>query len=126
MSDPLGKVTKKYQKHPISIINNMLSSVENEASFSFTCVSVDDILKEKKRLGINKATQKSDISTKLRTHFQNLFIDFLHKNVTLCCTESTSPSYSKKAVVHPTHKNKNSKLKYCILPNLSKIYERLI
>ena len=47
ISDPIEKAIKKYQKHPsISIINKMVSSVENEASFSFTCVTVDDISKE--------------------------------------------------------------------------------
>ena len=49
-------------KHPcISIINKMISSIENEASFSFTCVTVDDISKEIKRLSIKKAIQESDI-----------------------------------------------------------------
>ena len=47
ISDPIEKAIKKYQKHPsISIINKMVSSVENEGSFSFTCVTVDDISKE--------------------------------------------------------------------------------
>ena len=46
ISDPVEKAIKKYQKHPsTSIVNKMVSSVENEASFSFTCVIVDDILK---------------------------------------------------------------------------------
>ena len=40
ISDPVEKTIKKYQKHPIiSIINKMVSSVENEASFSFICVN---------------------------------------------------------------------------------------
>ena len=43
----------------------MVSSVANEASFSFTCVTVDDISKEIKRLDIKKATQESDIATKV-------------------------------------------------------------
>ena len=80
ISDPVEKVIKKYQKHPsISVINKMVSSAENEASFSFTCVTADDISKEIKRLDIKKATQESDIPTKVIKQFQNLFIDFLHK-----------------------------------------------
>ena len=43
----------------------MVSSVANEASFSFTCVTLDDISKEIKRLDIKKATQESDIATKV-------------------------------------------------------------
>ena len=66
ISDPVEKAIKKYQKHPsISIINKMVSSVENEANFSFTCVTVDDISKEIKRLDIKKANQESDIPTKV-------------------------------------------------------------
>ena len=109
----------------------MVSSVENEASFSFTCVTVDDISKEIKRLDIKKATQESDIPTKVKKQFPNLFIDFLHKNSNSCLTEGTFFNDFKKAVVHPTHKkeSKTEKSKYRpigILPNLSKIYERLL
>ena len=128
ISDPVEKAIKKYQKHPsISIINKIVSSVENEASFSFTCVTADDISKEIKRLDIKKATQDSDIPTKVIKQFRNLFIDFLHKNINSCLTEGTF----KKAVVHPIHKKecKTEKSNYrpiSILANLSKIYERLL
>ena len=55
--DPVEKAIKKYQKHPsISIINKMVSSVKNEAIFSFTCVTVGDISKEIKLIDIKKAT----------------------------------------------------------------------
>ena len=57
----------------------MVSIVENEASFSFTCVTVDEISKEIKRLEIKKATQESDIPTKVIKQFPNLFIEFLDK-----------------------------------------------
>ena len=74
ISDPVEKAIKKYQKHPIiSIIIKMVSSVENEASFSFTCVTVDYISKEIKRLDIKKATQESDVPTKVIKQFPNLY-----------------------------------------------------
>ena len=41
----------------------MVASFKNEANFSFTFVTVDDISKEIKRLDIKKATQESDIPT---------------------------------------------------------------
>ena len=132
ISDPVEKAIKKYQKHPsISIINKVVSSVENEASFSLTCVTVDDISKEVKRHDIKKATQESDIPTKVIKQFPNLFIDFLHKNINSCLTEGTFPNDFKKAVVHPIHKKecKTEKPNYrpiSILPNLSKIYEILL
>ena len=132
ISDPVEKAIKKYQKYPsISIINKVVSSVENEASFSFTCVTVDDISKEIKRLDIKKATQENDIPTNVIKQFPNLFIDFLHKNINSCLTEGTFPNDFKKAVVYPIHKKecKTEKSNYrpiSILPNLSKIYERLL
>ena len=47
ISDPVEKDIKKYQKQPtISLVNKMVSSVANETSFSFTCVTVDDISQE--------------------------------------------------------------------------------
>ena len=43
-SDPIENSIEKYQKHPsIYIINEMVSSIENEAIFSFTRATVDDI-----------------------------------------------------------------------------------
>ena len=42
----------------------MVSSVKNEASFSFTCVTVDDISKEIKRLDIKKATPRERYTNK--------------------------------------------------------------
>ena len=74
----------------------MVSSVENEASFSFTCVTVDDYSKEIKRLDKKKATQESDIPTKVIKQFLNPFIDFLHKNINSCLTEGTFPNDLKK------------------------------
>ena len=68
----------------------MVSSVKTEATLSFTCVTVDDISKEKKRLDIKKATQGSDIQAKVIKQFPNLSIDFLLKNIILRPTEGTS------------------------------------
>ena len=109
----------------------MVSSVENEASLSFTCFTVDDISKEIERLDIKKAIQESDIPTKVIKQFPNLFIDFLHKNINSCLTEGTFANDFKKTVFHPTHKKecKSGRSHYrpiSILPNLSKIYERLL
>ena len=56
----------------------MVSSVKNKASFSFTCVTVDDTSKEIKRLDIKKATQESDIPTKVIKYFPNFFIDLFY------------------------------------------------
>ena len=70
----------------------MVSSVDNEASFSFTCVTADDISKEIKRLDITKAARESDIPTKVIKQFPNFFIDFLHKNINSCLPDGTFPN----------------------------------
>ena len=113
ISDPVEKAIKKYQKHPsISIIKKMVSSVENEASFSFTWVTLDDISKEIKRLDIKKVTQERDIPAKAIKQFSNLFIGFLHKNINSFLTEATFPNDFKKAVLHPIHKKECKTEKY--------------
>ena len=109
----------------------MVSSVDNEASFSFICVTAVDISKEIKRLDIKKAARESDIPTKVIKQFPNLCIDFLHKNINSCLPDGTFPNDFKKAVIYPIHKKecKTGKSNYrpiSILPNLSKIYERLL
>ena len=89
------------------------------------------ISKEIKRLDIKKAARESDIPTKVIKQFPNLCIDFLHKNINSCLPDGTFPNDFKKAVIHPIHKKecKTGKSNYrriSILPNLSKIYERLL
>ena len=55
-----------------------------------------------------ESNPKEDILTKIIKQFQNLFIDFLHKNINSCLAECIFPNdFLKKAIVHPTHK-KNS------------------
>ena len=56
----------------------MLSNVNMEAVFPFTSVTSDDILKEIKIRDIKKATQESDIPTKIIKQFPSLVVDFLN------------------------------------------------
>ena len=61
----LKKLHKKHRNHPsISIIKKMISTVDKN-EFSFEPIIADDISQQMKRLNINKATQESDIATKL-------------------------------------------------------------
>ena len=130
ISDPVEKAIKKYQKHPsISIIKKVISSVDKETAFFYTCVTSDDILEEIRRPE-KKATQGSDTPTKAIKQFPSLIIDFLNKNITCCLTEGTFPNDFKKTVRRKTHKNdyktKNPNYRQIIiLPNLLKVYERL-
>ena len=57
----------------------MVSSFDKEAAFYFTSVTLDDILKEITNIGIKRATQESDIPTKIIKQFPCLSEDFLNK-----------------------------------------------
>ena len=52
--------------------------------FSFKPSTADDISQQIKRSDINKATQDSDIPTKLVKRFDNLIFDYLQENVNNC------------------------------------------
>ena len=132
ISDPIEKAIQKYKNHPsISIIKKMVSTVDKNNKFSFEPITADDISQQIKRLDINKATQESDIPTKLVKRFDNLIVDYLQENFNNCLKKGTFPKDFQKAAVHPTHKKdcKTEKSNYrpiSILPNLSKIHERLL
>ena len=75
ISDPIEKAIQKYKNHPsISIIKKMVSTVDKNNKFSFEPITADDISQQIKRLDINKATQESDIPTKLVKRLDNLII----------------------------------------------------
>ena len=85
ISDPIGKAIQKYKNLPsISIIKKMVSTVHKNNKFSFEPITADDISQQIKRLDINKATQESDIPTKLVKRFDNLIVDYLQKNFDNC------------------------------------------
>ena len=132
ISDPIEKAIQKYKNHPsISIIKKMVSTVDKNNKFSFEPITADDISQQIKRLDINKATQESDIPTKLVKRFDNLIVDYLQENFNNCLKKGTFPKDFQKAAVHPTHKKdcKTEKSNYrpiSILPNLSKICEQLL
>ena len=62
-------------------------------SFSFSQVERDEIMKEINRLNVNKATQSTDIPTKLVIVNSNIFGDFIFENYNNCISSFTFPSY---------------------------------
>ena len=106
----------------------MVSTVNKNNTFSFEPITADDISQQIKHLDIIKATQESDMPTKLVKRFDNLIIS---KNFNNCLKTGTFPKGFKKAVVHPTQKKDftteiSNYRPIRILPNLSKIHERLL
>ena len=109
----------------------MVSTVDKNNKFSFETITADDISQQIKCLDINKATQESDIPTKLVKRFDNLIVDYLQDNFNNCFTKGPSLKDFKKAMFHPTHKKdckaeKSNHRPISILPNLSKIHKRLL
>ena len=79
ISDPVMRAIVKYRAHPsiIAIKVNCNSSTR----FNFSLVDKEDILKEIKNLKANKATQNTNIPTKLIKENSEIFADFIFENL---------------------------------------------
>ena len=129
IEDTLMKAIIKYRCHR-SIIA-IKEKCNSNFSFSFSQVERDEIMKEISRLKINKATQSTDIPTKLIKENSDIFGDFIFENYNNCISSFVFPSYLKNPIITPAHNKspKTSKDNYrpvSILSNISKIYERLM
>ena len=129
IGDPLMKAIMKYRFHPsiVAIKKNCNSGL----SFSFSQVERHEIMKEINNLKTNKATQSTDIPTKLIKENSDIFGDFIFGNYNNCVSSSIFPNLLKNAIITPVHKKsaKSSNDNYrpvSILSNISKIYEKLL
>ena len=122
---------KKYKNHPsITAITKRMKNLGN-FTFSFNFISHDDIVKELNKLKTKKASQKTDIPIKIVKENLDIISHFLHHNFNNSLSCSAFPTGMKYADVTPIHKedDKTDKTNYrpiSILPNLSKVYERLM
>ena len=127
IEDPTLKAIVKYKNHP-SILT-IQAKYKGKNKFSFTEVTTQDIEKEIFDLETRKASQISDIPTKIIKENVDVFADFLCTSINSSIKSSLFPSCLKFADVTPLHKKgrKDAKQNYrpvSILPTLSKIYER--
>ena len=128
IDDPILAAICKYQNHPsIKIIKEKHCNDK----FSFSNVTIDCIKSEIKNLNTQKATQESDIPTKIIKEHIDIFSQFLNQTVNNTINFSDYPSNLKNADVTPAYKkdSRNDKSNYrpiSILPNLSKIYENIL
>ena len=104
---------------------------KNDQSFSFVPVTYDNVLKIVNTLDTAKASQQSDIPTKILKQISDYFAEYFYENINQCISKSIFPSDLKLADVTPVYKKKwkNSKDNYrpvSILSNISKIYKRCI
>ena len=126
-NDPISNAIKKFSDHPsISMIKNKNL---NQNKFSFCNVTFEYVLEKVICLNSAKASQNTDIPTKLIKNNSSFFAEFFSENINYCIENSKFPYDLKLADVIPVHKkkSKNSKDNYrpvSILSNISKIYER--
>ena len=118
-----------YRLHPS--ITEIKEKCVSGFSFHFSQVERDEIIKEINNFKTNKATQSTNILTKLIKENSESFGDFVFENFNNSVFYSIFPSPMKNAIITPVYKKgtKTSKDNYrpvSILSNISKIYERLM
>ena len=99
-------------------------------TFSFNFISHDDTIKELNKLKSKKASQKTDIPIKIVKENVDIISHFLYhncNNTLSCSTFATGMKYIDVTSIHKKD-DKTEKTNYrpSILPNLSKVYERLM
>ena len=128
-NDQVANALNKFRDHPsIIMIKNKRKAYQG---FSFGSVTYDDILKKTNNLATAKASQQSDVPTKILKQNSDYFAGYFCGNINQYNLISVFPPDLKLADVTPVYKNKskNSKDNYrpvSILSNISKIYERCL
>ena len=121
----------KYKNHPsIKAITDRMEKL-GKPTFNFKFTSHEETEKEVNNLKIKKASQKSDIPLKIIKENVDIISYFLYHNFNNSLSCATFPTSMKYADVIPIHKKdvKTDKENYrpiSILPNLSKVYERVM
>ena len=120
----------KYRNHPstLTIAEVCKNKSNKQPLFSFSEVTRDEILKEILSLDTTKACQDTDIPTKILKENADIFSDFLFASVV---KTSKFTSILTLADIIPvfTKGDKECKNNYqavSVLPNMSKIFERII
>ena len=120
----------KYGNYPSKIAVTEKMEKLGNPTFGFDFTSYEETVKEVNNLKIRKVSQKRDIPVRIIK--ENIDISyFLYHNFNNSLSCSTFPTAMKYAEVTPIHKkdDKTDKENYrpiSILPNLSKVYERLM
>ena len=127
VKDPTLKAVLKYKKH--RSILAIRTKCNRNGIFSFREVSFKEIETEIRLLKLNKASQYSDIPTKIIMENSDIFSNFICESINNSIKSSIFPSCLKYADVTPLHKKCNKSLKenyraVSILPILSKVFER--
>ena len=101
ISDSVMRAVVKYRVHH-SIIA-LKENCNSNTPFNFSFVNKEDILKEIKKLKANKATQNTEIATKLINENSDIFADFIFGNLNQFSNQHIFPNInmeSEKVSVH--------------------------
>ena len=60
------------------------SKIDKQLKFSFTSVQYEDILRKIKSLKVSKASQQSDIPTRILIDNSEYFASYFHENINYC------------------------------------------
>ena len=129
INDPILKAIVRYRNHPSIVAIKKFCNFKSH--FYFKNVQKEEILKELNNLNINKATQNTDIPTKIIKENSDIFGDFIFSNFNCYINTSSYPLLFKRADITPVHKKdskseKNNYRPVSILSNISKVYERIM
>ena len=129
INDPTLKAILKYRNHPsITAIQNKCKIKD---SFNFVEVDQQQIEKEILKLDANKASQSSDIPIKIVKENIDVFSDILCSSFNSSIKLSKILENLKQAHITPAYKKGKKDVKgnyrpVSILPNLSKVFEKLM
>ena len=128
--DPILKAINKYINHP-SIVAITKARGNNGETFSFSNTTLEAVFNELLMLNTSTSCPKEDIPIKIIKENIDIFTHKIHNDFNYTVDYGTFPSNLKNADVTPAHKkgDRTDKSNYrpiSILPNMSKIFERLL
>ena len=124
----LKEALSYFENHP-GIVN--IKRKGFDTSFTFRETNSNEVFKLIKTLNINKACQNADIPAEIIKSNADLFASYIIRNLNYCLEKGEFPCVFKHADIAPVHKKKEKtdKANYrliIILPNISKIYKKII
>ena len=129
INDPILKAIFKYKNHPSIEAIEKVSKLDK--LFNFNKVDKEEVFKEIIGLDASKASQDTDVPTKIIKETADLFTYFVLPSINASFDNDDFPTFSKNANIIPAFKkgSKNLKDNYrpiSILKNILKVYERIM
>ena len=128
IEDPILRIIEQYKNHPsiVAINENNLAK-----QFSFKYIPKSDVEREILNLDVSKASQDSDIPTKIIKMNADIFAEVLYNVFNRSLEVDEFLPGMKRANVIPVHKKgtqygKGNYWLVSILSNLSKVFERYL